>query len=350
MIGLEFISPFFDGRVEAGLETTLFGRIVASEDNARGEISSLLVGGREGRPDTGTTLELVTVFAKESGRLDYLLEPLDYASAAGGPLPPIEILWSLLRECHDTCVRTDGIHAGDASPSGLVSMADIFRLRSGLRHFIGLCQILKRHSLIEGAEDILNWADLRIYSFSHGKDAFAEIARRVGELPLVEFADLCSWAALSGALSAQDAAKAMGALSEVVENADSNLDADRLGLVAGGYCAAGDPLSAMDSLGRCFARGAGCGEIGWPLHAAMQFLLGARPEYYGIRIVPAHHQALDGVRLRRSFRGRALEIEIVRPEAGSSSSRRIFLNGERHEGDIVHLLDLKEENKIRAET
>jgi hypothetical protein len=230
-------------------------------------------------------------------------------------------------------------------------MADIFRLRSGLRHFIGLCQILKRHSLIEGAEDILNWADLRIYNFSHGKDTFAKIARRgYKEFPLVEFAELCSWAALSGALSAQGAAKAMGALSEVVEYADSNLDADRLGLVSAGYCSAGNPLSAMDSLGRCFALGAGCGEIGWPIHAAMQFLLGARPEYYGIRIAPADHHALDGVRLRRSFRGRTIEIEIVRSEAGASSPRRIFLNGERHEGDIVHLLDLKEENKIRAET
>ncbi len=91
MIRLEFISPFFDGRVETGLETSLFGRIVASEGNDCGEISPLLLGGHRGCPDTGTTIELVTVFANESGRLDYLLEPLDAAAAAGGPLPPIEI-------------------------------------------------------------------------------------------------------------------------------------------------------------------------------------------------------------------------------------------------------------------
>ncbi len=88
------------------------------------------------------------------------------------------------------------------------------------------------------------------------------------------------------------------------------------------------------------------GSASWTYHAITQYVLGIKPEVNGLRIDPCIPSKWKSFTVRRRFRGNVLNIQIDNPGSAEKGVKKIVLNGETMEGNLVPVSKLLAENKI----
>jgi cellobiose phosphorylase len=90
------------------------------------------------------------------------------------------------------------------------------------------------------------------------------------------------------------------------------------------------------------------GTASWSHHAALQWILGVRPEIDGLRIDPCIPKAWPGFSMTRVFRGRTVRIQVNNPKGVSKGVASLVINGVTVAGDLAPLDRIKDGTKIVA--
>jgi cellobiose phosphorylase len=90
------------------------------------------------------------------------------------------------------------------------------------------------------------------------------------------------------------------------------------------------------------------GAATWAYYSATQYILGIRPDYYGLRISPCLPPEWKQIEVNRIFRGKKFKISIKNGEKGKGVSKLTF-NGEKYDGELIYAIDFKNENIITVE-
>jgi cellobiose phosphorylase len=77
------------------------------------------------------------------------------------------------------------------------------------------------------------------------------------------------------------------------------------------------------------------GSATWMAVGAMQYIIGCRPEYNGLKIDPSIPSNWDGFYLERTFRGTKYIITVKNPEHVEHGVKYIEVNGKKIEGNII---------------
>ena len=81
------------------------------------------------------------------------------------------------------------------------------------------------------------------------------------------------------------------------------------------------------------------GTASWNFVAATQWILGVRPELTGLRVDPSLPPGWTGATITRRFRGTTYRIAIHAPGSGGGQVRRLVVDGDPVEGNLVPLPD-----------
>jgi N,N'-diacetylchitobiose phosphorylase len=90
------------------------------------------------------------------------------------------------------------------------------------------------------------------------------------------------------------------------------------------------------------------GSAAWSYYAATQFILGIKPEVYGLRLDPCVPSSWRSFEITRIFRGRRFNIGIKNPDGVEKGIREVFLNGEKMDGNFVPLELTEEVNEVKV--
>ncbi len=90
------------------------------------------------------------------------------------------------------------------------------------------------------------------------------------------------------------------------------------------------------------------GTAAWSYHAAVQWIIGVRPELEGLRIDPCIPKAWPGFSMRRVFRGMTLSIEVDNSMHLSKGVTSLVIDGQRVEGNLAPLTKLKHGSVVVA--
>ena len=90
------------------------------------------------------------------------------------------------------------------------------------------------------------------------------------------------------------------------------------------------------------------GTASWSHHAALQWILGVRPELDGLRLDPCIPKAWPGFKLTRVFRGMSLRIEVRNPAGVCRGVASLTVDGRPVDGNLVPLARLKDGARIVA--
>lgn len=91
------------------------------------------------------------------------------------------------------------------------------------------------------------------------------------------------------------------------------------------------------------------GSATWSYFAITQYILGIRPEYEGLRLDPCIPSAWKEIKVARIFRGKRLAIEIRNPSGAQKGVKKVTLNGETLEGNLISAGKMKAENHVIVE-
>ncbi len=90
------------------------------------------------------------------------------------------------------------------------------------------------------------------------------------------------------------------------------------------------------------------GTVAWSYHAALQWILGVRPEIDGLRIDPCIPRNWAGFTMRRHFRGMTVKIEVKNPEGVSKGLRSLTVDRKGVMGTLVPFERLRDGARIVA--
>ena len=90
------------------------------------------------------------------------------------------------------------------------------------------------------------------------------------------------------------------------------------------------------------------GTAAWNYYAITQFMLGVKPDYYGLEINPCIPTDWDEFRVNRIFRNKNFEIIIKNPNHVSKGVKQLFINGKELEGNLIPLAETSSSNKIEV--
>lgn len=88
------------------------------------------------------------------------------------------------------------------------------------------------------------------------------------------------------------------------------------------------------------------GAAAWSYFAATQYILGVQPDYAGLRLDPCIPADWKELTVKRRFRDRMFNIIIQNPDGVQKGIRRVQLNGEWIDGDLILLEKMKKENDV----
>ena len=88
------------------------------------------------------------------------------------------------------------------------------------------------------------------------------------------------------------------------------------------------------------------GSAAWAYFAATQYILGIRPDYLGLRVDPCIPSGWKELTITRRFRKKSLRITITNAKGVQKGVKRLMINGENLEGDLIPLERMKEENDV----
>jgi len=90
------------------------------------------------------------------------------------------------------------------------------------------------------------------------------------------------------------------------------------------------------------------GTASWSHYTATQYILGIRPELGGLRIDPCIPTTWQGFTAKRTFRGKALDIEVQNPSGVSRGVKSLTVDGVEIKGNLIPAAKLKKGAKIVA--
>ena len=90
------------------------------------------------------------------------------------------------------------------------------------------------------------------------------------------------------------------------------------------------------------------GTASWSHYTATQYILGIRPELGGLRIDPCIPTTWPGFTAKRTFRGKALDIEVQNPSGVSRGVKSLTVDGVEIKGNLIPAAKLKKGAKIVA--
>jgi len=91
------------------------------------------------------------------------------------------------------------------------------------------------------------------------------------------------------------------------------------------------------------------GTAAWSYHAAVQWILGIRPEVEGLRIDPCIPRSWPSFEMRRRFRGKTIHIEISNPKRLSNGVLTLTVDGKRIDGNLLPLHLVQDGCRVQAE-
>ncbi|MBP5646502.1 MAG: glycosyl transferase, partial [Bacteroidaceae bacterium] len=91
------------------------------------------------------------------------------------------------------------------------------------------------------------------------------------------------------------------------------------------------------------------GTAAWNWYAVTQFILGIRPTYEGLLIDPCIDSGMKEFTVTRRFRGAQYIIKVVNPDSSQKGIKRLFVNGERIDGNTVPVFPAGEKVYVTAE-
>ena len=77
------------------------------------------------------------------------------------------------------------------------------------------------------------------------------------------------------------------------------------------------------------------GTAAWNYTAITQWIIGIRPDFDGLRIDPCIPRTWKRLQINRKFRGDLLEIEISNPEAVNKGVKKIIVDGEEYQDNLI---------------
>ncbi len=90
------------------------------------------------------------------------------------------------------------------------------------------------------------------------------------------------------------------------------------------------------------------GTAAWAYYASMQNILGFQPQYDGLKIDPCIPSQWREFSMKRTFRGNRLDITVSNPNGLMKGVKRIIINGEVLEGNVIPLDRIKAKNTVKA--
>lgn len=91
------------------------------------------------------------------------------------------------------------------------------------------------------------------------------------------------------------------------------------------------------------------GTATWAYYSMSQYILGIQPDYFGLRIDPCIPADWNEFQVTRVFRGKILEIEVKNPNKVQKGVKKVTINGESIESNLIPVEKMKPENKIWVE-
>jgi N,N'-diacetylchitobiose phosphorylase len=91
------------------------------------------------------------------------------------------------------------------------------------------------------------------------------------------------------------------------------------------------------------------GAASWAYYSATQYILGIMPDYEGLRIDPCIPRSWKGFEATRRFRGKTINIRVTNRAGVQKGVKRITLNGEVLNGNVVPANKLKGMNDVQVE-
>ncbi len=90
------------------------------------------------------------------------------------------------------------------------------------------------------------------------------------------------------------------------------------------------------------------GSATWTYHAICQYILGIRPEYYGLRIDPCIPSDWKAFTVQRRFRGKKLIIHVENPDGVEKKVKELWLNNNLLQDNVLPAERLKAENSVKV--
>jgi N,N'-diacetylchitobiose phosphorylase len=90
------------------------------------------------------------------------------------------------------------------------------------------------------------------------------------------------------------------------------------------------------------------GAATWAYYAATQYILGIQTDYNGLRIDPCIPSDWDKFRVRRRFRDKFLDIEVINESHRKKGISRLIFNDEELEGNFIPFDKILGNNTVRA--
>ena len=86
------------------------------------------------------------------------------------------------------------------------------------------------------------------------------------------------------------------------------------------------------------------------LRDGIDYILGVRPEYEGLRIDPCIPAAWRSYKVTRRFRGVTFHIRVDNPQGVNKGVRRISLNGQPYEGTLIRIEEARLAGMLRQKS
>ena len=91
------------------------------------------------------------------------------------------------------------------------------------------------------------------------------------------------------------------------------------------------------------------GAASWAYYAATQYILGIQPDYDGLRIDPCIPSTWKEFTASRRFRNRTVSLKVINRAGVQRGVKRILLNGEAIDGNLIPVSRLKRQNDLVVE-
>ena len=90
------------------------------------------------------------------------------------------------------------------------------------------------------------------------------------------------------------------------------------------------------------------GTVSWSYFAAVQYILGIRPEVDGLRIDPCIPSSWPDFEMERVFRGKRITIRVQNPERKTRGVKQLIVGGKAMQGNLLPLESLKDGLVVEA--
>ncbi len=91
------------------------------------------------------------------------------------------------------------------------------------------------------------------------------------------------------------------------------------------------------------------GTASWVYRAVVDYILGVRPGWDGLKIDPALPPDWEKVTVERDYRGKRWIIDYNQDPGGEGEIERIEVEGKKHDGNLIKLADYEDKDEIHVE-